>query len=45
MADKPVFRPIGDYIWEAEPVGDMRVPARVFASKKLWDLIQRDNSL
>lgn len=45
MADKPVFRPISDYIWEAEPVGDMRVPARVFASKKLWDLIQRDNSL
>ena len=45
MADKPVFRPIGDYIWEAEPVGEMRVPARVLASRKLWDLIQRDNSL
>jgi len=45
MADKPVFRPVGDYIWEAEPVGEMRVPARVLASRKLWDLIQRDNSL
>ncbi len=45
MAERPVFRQISTYIWEAEPVGAMRVPARVLASSRLWKLLQRDNSL
>ena len=45
MMVKPVFRRVSDTLWEAEPVGPMRVPARVVASEKLWRLIQSDESL
>ena len=42
---KPVFRRRNRFVWEAEPVPPMRVPARVLASDKIWQAIQSDESL
>ncbi len=41
----PEFRKKGPYVYEAEPIGRMNVPARVLADDKLWRLIQSDESL
>ena len=36
---------VDDYVWEIPREGDMRVPARVFASRALLDEIEQDKSL
>ena len=36
---------IEEYVWEIEPEGDMRVPARVLASERLLDDISGDKTL
>ncbi len=45
--DKKFLKKISDYIWEIPKSyrGDMKVPARVFASEKLLDVIFDDRSL
>src|SRR5512143_3577399 len=36
---------ISDNVWEIPRSGDMRVPARIFASEKLLSDVRRDNTL
>ncbi len=36
---------IDDYVWELPQTGDMRVPARVFASESLLEAISQDKTL
>jgi len=35
---------VSEYIWEIPKSGEMRVPARVYASKRLIDLAGRDQT-
>jgi tRNA-splicing ligase RtcB len=44
-ADGITLHRIDDYVWEIEQEGEMRVPARVFASKELLDEISDDLTL
>ena len=44
-ADGITLHRIDDYIWEIEPEGEMRVPARVLASEELLDEISEDLTL
>jgi len=44
-ADGITLHRIDDYIWEIEPEGEMRVPARVLASEELLDEISDDLTL
>jgi tRNA-splicing ligase RtcB (3'-phosphate/5'-hydroxy nucleic acid ligase) len=39
------LRRVGEVVWEIDPRGDMRVPARVFADEELLDAIRDDQSL
>ena len=39
------FEQVGPGLWEAAPIGSMRVPARVLASTALWRAIRNDESL
>lgn len=45
--DRSVFRKINDYLWEIPQSHreDMRVPARIYASKKMFDDTLQDRSL
>jgi len=36
---------INDFIWEIPKSGEMKVPARIYASEKLIDLAKRDQTL
>ncbi len=36
---------ISDYIWEIPKSGEMKVPARIYASEKLMELAKRDQTL
>lgn len=39
------FRQKTSWLWEMEPKGSMQVPARVIASRRLWEAIRSDESL
>ena len=39
------IKKINDFVWEIEKKGNMNVPCRIFASKKILDDIKEDNSL
>jgi len=43
--EKKEMRKISDYLWEIPPRGEMRVPARIYASVKLLDQTSNDHSL
>ncbi|MDI6845094.1 MAG: RtcB family protein [Candidatus Saccharicenans sp.] len=36
---------VSDYIWEISKTGEMKVPARIYASEKLIELAKRDQTL
>ncbi len=38
--NKKALRKVDELIWEIEPRGDMRVPGRIFVSRKLLDLVE-----
>ena len=44
-ADGIELEQIEEYVWEIEPEGNMRVPARVLASERLLDEISEDKTL
>ncbi len=39
------LRKISDYVWEIPKEGAMRVPARIYSSRKLIDSVRRDMTL
>ncbi|HDD05226.1 MAG TPA: RtcB family protein, partial [Candidatus Aenigmarchaeota archaeon] len=39
------MKKVGEFIWEIEKEGKMRVPARIFASEKLLEKMQQDETL
>ncbi|VVB65467.1 tRNA-splicing ligase RtcB [Candidatus Gugararchaeum adminiculabundum] len=40
-----MVKQIGEAIWEFEKQGKMRVPARVYATKKLFEVMQKDRTM
>ncbi len=42
---KRALQPVGPAVWQLEPSGGMRVPARIYASQELVQELERDASL
>jgi len=38
------FRQITDFLWERAPAGGMRVPARIYATRRMFEAVASDNA-